>query len=249
MALREPSARAQGELASVCATVVAHLEGVAGVRNVQLARRLSVSTSALLVWEREHYPAQLPAELKAFFEQSDGLSLTWAIEHMGDELALGCMHLNELKHLTRVDVDPMEVRVGSGPSLDGGGSQGLMAFDLDSTAHDGRLCLLYRLPAVDSPQVWFLDLSRNWYFIAESFADYFRLLLLHLGLPRWHYAFTDVGLDPAARGWIRLLAPHRLHAHAEMGAGARIPSPPDRLRSAQFSRTSRTVRHQPESLT
>ncbi|KAJ1635601.1 hypothetical protein T492DRAFT_964564 [Pavlovales sp. CCMP2436] len=228
---------AEGELAEVCGSVVAHLSRIGSVRNVQLAPRQSVSTSAVLAWERAHYPAQLPAELKALLAQSDGLSLTWSIEHMGEELALGCIHLNELKHLARVDIDPSQVRGGSEPrphggfaasalaqpatasllSLDGGG---LMAFDLDSTAHDGRLILLYRLPAVDSPQVWFQDLSQGWYFIADSFSDYFRLLLLHLGIARWQYAFTEVGLDPAARQWIRLLAPHRLQAHAETKGAA-----------------------------
>ena len=33
---------------------------------------------------------------------------------------------------------------------------------------------------------------------------------LHLGLPRWQYAYTEVGLDPIARQWARLVAPERL---------------------------------------
>jgi tubulin polyglutamylase complex subunit 2 len=223
---------ATSELADLCESVVAYLEEVEGVRNVLLSARSGVGPGAMQVWERTHYPAQLPTALKAFLHHSDGLSLTWSIDHMGEELPLGCMHLNALKQLVRVDIDPSEVRHATAPR-DGAAArrashlasradgpedaQELMAFDLDATAHDGRLCLLYRPPAMESPEVWFQDLSRSWYCVAESFADYLRLLLMHLGLPRWQYAYTDVGLDPVARQWIRLLAPHRLQAHAEKG--------------------------------
>ena len=32
--------------------------------------------------------------------------------------------------------------------------------------------------------------------MAESFTHYFRLMLMHIGLPQWQYAFTDIGLSP-----------------------------------------------------
>ena len=33
---------------------------------------------------------------------------------------------------------------------------------------------------------------------------------MHLGLPGWHYAFTDVGLSPSTQQWFRMLSPERL---------------------------------------
>ena len=39
------------------------------------------------------------------------------------------------------------------------------------------------------------------------FSDYFRLMLTHVGLPNWQYAFTPHGLDPTARSWLRFLSP------------------------------------------
>jgi len=68
------------------------------------------------------------------------------------------------------------------------------AFDIDAKAKNGRLALIYRHK--DKPQIWFQDLSCQWFFIANSFTDYFRLMIMHLGIPNWHYAFTQVGLDP-----------------------------------------------------
>ena len=33
---------------------------------------------------------------------------------------------------------------------------------------------------------------------------------MHLGIPNWHYAFTQVGLDPQTLQWFRFLSPERL---------------------------------------
>lgn len=43
---------------------------------------------------------------------------------------------------------------------------------------------------INKPQIWFQDLSCSWFFIANTFTDYFRLMIMHLGLPHWQYAFT-----------------------------------------------------------
>ena len=56
------------------------------------------------------------------------------------------------------------------------------------------LCI-FLSPGPTDPQVWFQDLSGCWHFIAKSFTDYFRLMVMHLGIPNWHYIFTDIGLD------------------------------------------------------
>jgi tubulin polyglutamylase complex subunit 2 len=65
----------------------------------------------------------------------------------------------------------------------------IAAFDIDSKVKDGRLALMYR-GNTNKPQIWFQDLSCSWFFIANTFTDYFRLLIMHLGLPHWQYAFT-----------------------------------------------------------
>ena len=49
------------------------------------------------------------------------------------------------------------------------------------------------------PQVWFMDRSLEFHFLADSFLGYYRLMLIHWGLNQWQYAFTDVGLSPQAK--------------------------------------------------
>lgn len=71
-------------------------------------------------------------------------------------------------------------------------------FDLDTSCIAGNVALSFH-ESDEEPQVWFRDKSCSWYFIAASFTDYFRLMIMHLGLPSWQYAFTDVGLDPVSK--------------------------------------------------
>lgn len=116
------------------------------------------------------------------------------------------MHLNKLREIKKIKGEYLRFsRIGAededesseGELEDGGAEKqkDIHAFDIDSDTSDGRLALMYR-GTTSKPQIWFQDLSCNWFFIANSFTDYFRLMIMHLGIPNWQYAFTKVGLDP-----------------------------------------------------
>jgi tubulin polyglutamylase complex subunit 2 len=127
------------------------------------------------------------------------------------------------------------------------GARRFPAFDLDSTCAGGRVVFLYRgsgggggagggggggggggegtssssllSSSASGPQVWFQDMSSRLFFIAKTFTDYFRLMVMHLGIPCWQYAFTDVGLDPICRQWFRFLSPERLAIDTDKRGG------------------------------
>jgi hypothetical protein len=82
-------------------------------------------------------------------------------------------------------------------------------FEIDSECKDGRVALIYR-GTHSKPQIWFQDLSCSWFFLANCFTDYFRLMIMHLGIPNWQYAFTKAGPDPQTMQWFRFLIPERL---------------------------------------
>ena len=50
-----------------------------------------------------------------------------------------------------------------------------------------------------SREIWFLDRSLGWHHLTDSFTKYFRLMIMHLGLPQWQYALTSIGLSPTAK--------------------------------------------------
>mmetsp|Transcript_14157 Transcript_14157/g.36676 ORF Transcript_14157/g.36676 Transcript_14157/m.36676 type:complete len:230 (-) Transcript_14157:94-783(-) len=219
-------APAASELAAVWKSVRAFLENIEGVKRITFSERAGASASAISSWEHANHPAKLPEDLSAFLQLSDGMQLTWALDYMGEEMPLGCMHLNDIRKMQRVniieaDIGPMPSERITGAPRSGNAAQvsrerlPILAFDLDSQVMDGQLCLFFRPPNYAEPQVWFRDLSRKWHFVAHSFTDYFRLMIMHVGLARWQYAFTDVGLDPATKHWLRLFAPNRLALDAD----------------------------------
>ena len=73
------------------------------------------------------------------------------------------------------------------------------AFEIDSFG--GRVAFLYLNGSNSNPQIWCQDNSCSWFFMASTFTDYFRLMIMHLGLPCWQYAYTTVGLDPVSQQW------------------------------------------------
>ncbi len=48
-------------------------------------------------------------------------------------------------------------------------------------------------------QVWYLDRASDWHFLAPSFTQFFRMMLVHLGLPQWQALFTPFGPTPRAK--------------------------------------------------
>lgn len=206
------------------------LEDHPSVLNVHLAERAGATRSALVGWEASHGP--LPDDLRSFFMLCDGMELKWdVLGHGRDVVPLGRLAVNSLAELLPVDASALRnERDELRPELPAGASaSALRAFDLDASCESGRVVLLFVGEAASRRvQIWFQDASCAWAFVANSFTDYFRLLVLHMGLPRWQYAYTEVGLDPVARQWFRCLAPERLsaakgHSALRSPAGAAAP--------------------------
>ncbi|CDW78373.1 UNKNOWN [Stylonychia lemnae] len=195
-------------------SVISFLENHIGVTDVEFIERQGVAEMSIQKWEEENSPYLLPDDYKAFLQISDGLSLNWKIKKNDQIFPLGSMHLNKLRDIKRLKMDRFkfssvgeeEETSDEEPSEE---QKDIAAFDIDSKVKDGRLALIYR-GNTNKPQIWFQDLSCSWFFIAYKFTDYFRLMIMHLGLPHWQYAFTQVGLDPQALQWLRFLSPERL---------------------------------------
>ncbi|CAG9464410.1 unnamed protein product [Pedinophyceae sp. YPF-701] len=84
------------------------------------------------------------------------------------------------------------------------------ALCIDDTSPCGPLALLYLRGADRAPSVWLRDRTGAWAYVAETFTDFFRLSVMHLGLPGWPLALTPWGLDADTRTWLGFLSPERL---------------------------------------
>ncbi|KAK2094439.1 Tubulin polyglutamylase complex subunit 2 [Saguinus oedipus] len=59
----------------------------------------------------------------------------------------------------------------------------------------------------EDTEIWFLDRALYWHFLTDTFTAYYRLLITHLGLPQWQYAFTSYGISPQAKQWFSMYKP------------------------------------------
>ncbi|XP_035702288.1 tubulin polyglutamylase complex subunit 2-like [Folsomia candida] len=59
-------------------------------------------------------------------------------------------------------------------------------------------------------EIWFLDNSLTWHYLAPTFSHYYRMLLFHLGVPQWQYRFTPYGLSSWAEQLFWIIVPHLL---------------------------------------
>ena len=103
---------------------------------------------------------------------------------------------------------------GAGASGEGGAASStptlplpLRAIQIDA-GDEGVAALVYR-PSLGAYQVWFQDLACMWHFAADSFTNYARLMVMHVGVLHWRYIFAPVGLDPTTAQWMRWLVPER----------------------------------------
>ncbi|CAL1526089.1 unnamed protein product [Lymnaea stagnalis] len=116
-------------------------------------------------------------------------------------------------------------------------------FQLDGCQGYGKVCLVYNESQNGESQhenddevesgvmmstsdfvteLWFLDRSLRWHYMCPSFQAYYRLMLMHLGLPHWQFAFTDIGLPPISKQWFNMFAPIRLELDIE--GAVNVPS-------------------------
>ena len=114
------------------------------------------------------------------------------------------------------------------------------AFDLDKMCGCGVVALVYFYDEpLDKPRVYFQDMACCWRPLAPSFGEYFRLLMMHLGLPNWQYTFTPYGLDEPSRQWFNFLGPERLAINIDTATlNTRTKTTSARRRSASSSARS-----------
>ncbi|XP_040015244.1 tubulin polyglutamylase complex subunit 2 isoform X1 [Xiphias gladius] len=206
------------------------LENMPGVVDVRFAEREPAEKRSLLSWEQKN-TCILPEDLRDFYLTTDGFTLTWSMKLDNECVPLGCMMVNSVARLCPL-LQPVSLfSLPNAPSLadldweenstESAGSEHAPTaphfdsrsriFELDSCGGNGKVCLVYKncTPGVVAQQseIWFLDRSLCWHFLTATFTSFYRLMITHLGLPEWQYAFTPYGPSPQAKQWASLYQP------------------------------------------
>lgn len=122
-------------------------------------------------------------------------------------------------------------------------------FEMSNISDLGKVCLVYESLDLCSLKVFLLETrTLKLTFLADSFSEYLRMTIVHLGLPYWELCFSSCGLPPYIEQLILLLAPHLLEKtearrnkicpHTETDKGPYNTLDPVIFRNKQRSSTS-----------
>lgn len=68
-------------------------------------------------------------------------------------------------------------------------------FELCGICDIAKVCLVYESPDLSNPKIYLLEkLNFKWQFLADTFTEYLRMTIAHLGLPYWELCFSSCGL-------------------------------------------------------
>ncbi|CAK9812371.1 Tubulin polyglutamylase complex subunit 2 [Anthophora quadrimaculata] len=224
--------------------VVKILESFPYVKNVRVDRRNGCENTAITNWEQRHCCA-LPEDVRNFYASIDGFLLQWNLEIAGEEFPIGRMEVGTLASLKRVsnnqqidfskqefhvDAHKLDSEATSGDAADlenGHLPPHLLANDHSCKMFEIARCfpesglskvyLVYRMkPDAEPPTLWLHreDINR-WCHLADNFTVYFRMMLVHLGLPLWQCCVAGLSLPTWVEQVYFLLGPHLLPSAVE----------------------------------
>ncbi|XP_050768972.1 tubulin polyglutamylase complex subunit 2 isoform X4 [Gymnogyps californianus] len=186
----KPSASIKPYLDKLTLGVTRILETSPGVAEVTFVEKEPAERHTIISWEQKN-SCILPEDLRNFYLMTDGFQMTWSVKT--DDL----------------EDDTDEEGDGDKPEKPHFDSRSLI-FELDPCNGNGKVCLVYKhaKPVVSTDtEIWFLDRALYWHFLTKTFTAYYRLLITHLGLPQWQYAFTSYGVSPQAKQWFNMYKP------------------------------------------
>lgn len=68
-------------------------------------------------------------------------------------------------------------------------------FELCGICDIAKVCLVYESPDLSNPKIYLLEKQNfKWQFLADTFTEYLRMTIAHLGLPYWELCFSSCGL-------------------------------------------------------
>ncbi|XP_077792676.1 tubulin polyglutamylase complex subunit 2 isoform X3 [Podarcis muralis] len=161
--------------------LAARTEASPGVTEVTFVEKVPAERHAIVSWEQKN-ACVLPEDLKNFYLMTDSFHMTWSVKFDGNGGQPEKPHLDSRS----------------------------LVFELDPCGGNGKVCLVYKntKPVVTpDSEIWFLDRALYWHFLTKTFTAYYRLLITHLGLPHWQYAFTSYGISPQAKQWFNMYKP------------------------------------------
>ncbi|XP_055905791.1 tubulin polyglutamylase complex subunit 2 [Eupeodes corollae] len=198
------------------------LSNVPRICNVSIEKRQPCEKAQVLNWEQRHC-VYLPEDMKKFYLSTDGFIFYWSYQYAPNDIRrVGCINFPHLLQITllRENIEPLytnqqadalskdsTMAPNTGPLL----TPKSKIFELNSVNDIAKVCLVYETSGMSNPKIYLLELNKlKWQFLSETFSEYLRMAVAHLGLPYWELCFSTCGLPSWTEQLFLLLAPHLL---------------------------------------
>ncbi|XP_031622993.1 tubulin polyglutamylase complex subunit 2 [Contarinia nasturtii] len=210
--------------------LIQFLNNITRITNVTLHKQQPCERTAISTFEQRHN-IFLPDDMKRFYLSTDGFTLHWCFQYAPNVVRrVGYINFPHLMQITLLR-DYVELIHMSNTSPHAKKSPGSndhrnvdksnqqpnlnlrsKIFELSSILDVAKVCLIFETLESINPKIYLLETQSNkWQFLADSFTEYLRMCIAHLGLPYWELCFAHTCALPSWAEQIYLLvAPHLL---------------------------------------
>lgn len=184
------------------------LSNIPRVTNINYDKRNPAERGSVNAWETRH-GVNLPSDMKSFYLSSDGFCLFWSFEYSSTEVKrVGKIHIPHLIQITLVrenlesimsatsNQTPAKSSNSSSSSNNNDSIPPLKLttkgkiFELSTVLDVAKVVMLYETPEA-TPKIYLLQIDNlKLNFLADTFSEYLRMAIAHLGLPYWELCFS-----------------------------------------------------------
>ncbi|CRK93435.1 CLUMA_CG006978, isoform A [Clunio marinus] len=201
------------------------LSNIPRITNINYDKRNPAERNSVNAWESRHNVI-LPPDMKAFYLCTDGFCLFWSYEYSANDVKrVGKIHIPHLIQITLVRENLETIMASPGnqnspkPTISIANdaipplnlTTKSKIFELSNILEMAKVVMLYETPEA-SPRIYLLEIDTlKLQFLADTFSEYLRMAIAHLGLPYWELCFsTACSLPTWTQQLFLLLAPHLL---------------------------------------
>ncbi|KAG5675270.1 hypothetical protein PVAND_005184 [Polypedilum vanderplanki] len=200
------------------------LNQIQRINSINYDKRNPTERTSISAWETRHN-VSLPSDMKAFYLCTDGFCLFWSYEYTAtDNKRVGKIHIPHLIQITlirenlesimnanqNIPKTPISAQHNDAiPQLHLTPKSKI--FELSTILDLAKVVMIYEVPETNVMRIYLLELeSLKLQFLADTFSEYLRMAIAHLGLPYWELCFSSCSLPSWTQQLFLLLAPHLL---------------------------------------
>lgn len=177
------------------------LSSIPRITCINYDKRNPAERNNVNAWESRHN-VNLPPDMKSFYLCTDGFCLFWSYEYSANDVKrVGKIHIPHLIQITllRENLESIMAAPGNQNQTKPSTNDAIpplalttksKVFELSSILDMAKVVMLYETPE-STPRIYLLELeSLKLQFLADTFSEYLRMAIAHLGLPYWELCFS-----------------------------------------------------------